>query len=267
MSRDDRIESFLRMAERHLDGPDLMSAYDLAVKIYWKKGKKKEAHRLLEMPKNTHKKTLIKYLLFTRNAPRELDERTLEKLDTGRYELFARGDTCTVHNREGKKLDFKRKRTLFVLLQLFLRSHSGHLDREKIARDVWKIKNYNPMVHDNSVFVGINHLRKLLKKLIPSKDPILSISGKSAYVFNRDIRYALLDLAESHAHRAHVQDLTPRQKKILHELEKNTTLTCEQLSQLNNCSKRTIERDLHVLIEANLADRELRGPKTIYRIR
>jgi tetratricopeptide (TPR) repeat protein len=82
-------------------------------------------------------------------------------------------------------IDFKNQFILLDLLKLFIVNQGTVYSKEFLVENVWK-QPYDPLVHDNKIYVTIKRLRKLIE---PDYDkPKYIFRAKNGYYFNKSIR-------------------------------------------------------------------------------
>lgn len=83
------------------------------------------------------------------------------------------------------KIDFKNQFILLDLLKLFILNQGIVYSKEYLVENVWK-QPYDPLVHDNKIYVTIKRLRKLIE---PDYDkPKYIFRAKNGYYFNKSAR-------------------------------------------------------------------------------
>ncbi len=83
------------------------------------------------------------------------------------------------------KIDFKNQFILLDLLKLFMSNQGTVFSKDYLVENVWK-QPYDPLVHDNKIYVTIKRLRKLIE---PDYDqPKYMFRAKNGYYFNKSVR-------------------------------------------------------------------------------
>lgn len=132
-----------------------------------KQGQPEKAVRFLELAQSLSENRSLRHL-------KTQVDRKLEALRpaTGVEGLFLVESADEVSARwDGRKVSFRGQELLVDLLKLFMESKDQGLDKEKIVRRIWK-EEYNPLVHDNKIYVTIHRLKRLLKHL-EGREPAL----------------------------------------------------------------------------------------------
>jgi len=97
---------------------------------------------------------------------------------------------CDFYNHQIKEkqlgtIDFKNQFILLDLLKLFI-THQGEVfSKEYLVEHIWK-QNYDPVIHDNKIYVTIKRLRKMIE---PDYDrPKYIFRSKNGYFLNKSIK-------------------------------------------------------------------------------
>ena len=86
------------------------------------------------------------------------------------------------------RIDFKNQFILLDLLRLFVQNQGTVYSKEFLVEHVWK-QPYDPVVHDNKIYVTIKRLRKLIE---PDFDkPKYIFRAKNGYYMNKSARVLL----------------------------------------------------------------------------
>src|SRR5690606_32073744 len=59
-------------------------------------------------------------------------------------------------------IPFHNKFTLMRILLLLAEAPGKQFSKEDLAREIWE-QEYNPLRHDNNIYININRLRKLIE--------------------------------------------------------------------------------------------------------
>ena len=136
------------------------------------------ARLYLKLAKRSVDPVNLKYM--TRNIESQLKELG----ETGRDEFDLIFDTLSnsVTERKKGRIDFKNQFILLDMLRLFMKQPGVVYSKEVLVKQVWK-QDYDPMVHDNKIYVTIKRLRKLIE---PDYDkPKYIFRAKNGYYLNK----------------------------------------------------------------------------------
>lgn len=76
------------------------------------------------------------------------------------------------------------------LLSLFLKNPGRAFSKEDLIQQIWK-EDYNPMVHDNKIYVTMKRLKEVLSPLFGQDDPI--IRKRNGYSFNQQMNIRIIN--------------------------------------------------------------------------
>ncbi|MBX9769406.1 MAG: winged helix-turn-helix domain-containing protein [Bdellovibrionales bacterium] len=118
---------------------------------------------------------------------REIDEKIASLGGSAQkdYDLVFDSKSNSVMERKRGKIDFKNQFILLDLLHMFLRSPGQVFTKETITAKVWD-ENYDPIVHDNKIYVTIKRLRKLIEPDV--EKPKYIFRAKNGYFLNKAAR-------------------------------------------------------------------------------
>jgi tetratricopeptide (TPR) repeat protein len=203
----------LRLSTQFLNGAIFrkLNKIEQALEIFW------DCYEILKVQKNMY---MYIYLLFnmglTYRAGGDLDlarmylhlakrsvdsknlrylsrkiDQTLEEMGLGGdsdYDLIFDATSNSVTEKKMGKIDFKNQFILLDLLHLFLRDPGAVYSKEALVKKIWK-QDYNPVVHDNKIYVTIKRLRKMIE---PDFDkPKYIFRAKNGYFLNKNTRVLL----------------------------------------------------------------------------
>lgn len=83
------------------------------------------------------------------------------------------------------KIDFKNQFILLDLLKLFVQNPGQVFSKENLVDRIWK-QEYDPMVHDNKIYVTIKRLRKMIEP--DYEKPKYIFRAKNGYYLNKMAR-------------------------------------------------------------------------------
>jgi len=124
------------------------------------------------------------------NMPRLYKQIELElaqlNLDThNQYDLIFNSNLNSVTELKLGRIDFKNQFVLLDLLKLFITNPGTTFSKEYLVEHIWQ-QNYDPLIHDNKVYVTIKRLRKMIE---PDFDkPKYIFRAKNGYFMNRSAK-------------------------------------------------------------------------------
>lgn len=92
----------------------------------------------------------------------------------------------TVITPAGKQVPVGNQFVLITLLKMLGGMPGAKLSKEEITRKLWK-QDYNPLVHDNKIYVTIRRLRKLIEP--DSRHPAYVLNAEDGYMFNPKVSF------------------------------------------------------------------------------
>jgi DNA-binding response OmpR family regulator len=137
--------------------------------------------------------------IYLRLAKRTVDPDNLKRMargidkiladlgETGGDEFDLVFDTTSnaVSERKKGRIDFKNQFILLDMLRMFMKQPGMVHTKEQLVRHVWK-QEYDPVVHDNKIYVTIKRLRKLIE---PDYDkPKYIFRAKNGYYLNKSAK-------------------------------------------------------------------------------
>jgi tetratricopeptide (TPR) repeat protein len=200
----------LEISSRMLNGQILrkMKKYDQALEIYW------ECYDLVRAEKNmfiylrllygmaiTYKEAgeIDMARMYLKLAKRSSDPENLKYLSmhiesqlaelgvtsTEDYDLIFDPVSNSVLEKKKGRVDFKNQFILLDMLRLFMKHPGAVYSKENLVKHVWR-QDYNPIVHDNKIYVTIKRLRKLIE---PDYDkPKYIFRAKNGYYLNKNTK-------------------------------------------------------------------------------
>lgn len=118
---------------------------------------------------------------------KSIDSLLTELGETGREDFDLVFDTTSNSVSEKKKgrIDFKNQFILLDMLRLFMKQPGVVHSKEHLVKQVWK-QDYDPIIHDNKIYVTIKRLRKLIE---PDYDkPKYIFRAKNGYYLNKSAK-------------------------------------------------------------------------------
>lgn len=83
------------------------------------------------------------------------------------------------------EIPFHNKFTLMKILLLLAQSPGREYSKEELANQIWE-QDYNPLRHDNNIYININRLRKLIEP--NPRESRYVMNGSRGYYFNPEMR-------------------------------------------------------------------------------
>jgi DNA-binding winged helix-turn-helix (wHTH) protein len=101
------------------------------------------------------------------------------------FDLVFDGTSNSVSEKKKGRIDFKNQFILLDMLRLFMKQPGVVHSKEHLVKQVWK-QDYDPIVHDNKIYVTIKRLRKLIE---PDYDkPKYIFRAKNGYYLNKSAK-------------------------------------------------------------------------------
>lgn len=98
------------------------------------------------------------------------------------FDLIFDATSNLVTEKKKGRIDFKNQFILLDMLRLFMKQPGVVYSKELLVKQVWK-QDYDPIVHDNKIYVTIKRLRKLIE---PDYDkPKYIFRAKNGYYLNK----------------------------------------------------------------------------------
>ena len=109
----------------------------------------------------------------------------LGEVGSSEFDLVFDATSNSVSEKRKGKIDFKNQFILLDMLRMFVKQPGTVHTKESLVRQVWK-QEYDPVVHDNKIYVTIKRLRKLIE---PDYDkPKYIFRAKNGYYLNKSAR-------------------------------------------------------------------------------
>jgi tetratricopeptide (TPR) repeat protein len=118
---------------------------------------------------------------------RNVDSLLAELGETGSddFDLIFDATSNLVTEKKKGRIDFKNQFILLDMLRLFMKQPGMVYSKELLVKQVWK-QDYDPIVHDNKIYVTIKRLRKLIE---PDYDkPKYIFRAKNGYYLNKTVK-------------------------------------------------------------------------------
>jgi len=100
------------------------------------------------------------------------------------------------------EIPFHNKFTLMKILLLLAETPGKEFSKEVLAKEVWG-QDYNPLRHDNNIYININRLRKLLEP--NPRESRYVMNGSKGYYFNPSMKVNIS---------SRISDVAPRSQGI-----------------------------------------------------
>lgn len=144
-------------------------------------GQKDTARIYLNLAAKTLDPSNNKYVMKT--LERYLSQLSIDPAED--YDLTIDLEKHFITEKNLGAIDFKNQFILLDLLKLFITNQGQIFSKEYLVKHVWK-QDYNPVVHDNKIYVTIKRLRKLIE---PDYDkPKYIFRAKNGYYLNKSAR-------------------------------------------------------------------------------
>ena len=105
-----------------------------------------------------------------------------ENSESGEYDIVFDPESNSVVEKNLGRVDFKSQFILLELLHLFVKNPGRAFSKEVLVKKVWG-QEYNPLVHDNKIYVTIKRLRQLIEP--DFNKPKYIFRGKNGYYLNK----------------------------------------------------------------------------------
>ena len=183
--------------------------YDLAEKLYWRcyeQSQNNYKKRYLSanllcflgdnyMKKGDYAQASIFFKLAQKSANPEILKQTarkiiksFEKLKTKKinnYDIVVSFENKTITEKQKGQIDFKNQFILLDMLKLLISKPGNAHSKESLVEKIWQ-QEYNPIVHDNKIYVTIKRLRMLLEP--DYKKPKYIFRSKEGYYINKQVK-------------------------------------------------------------------------------
>ena len=183
--------------------------YDSAEKLYWRcyeqsqnnyKKRHLSAHILYflgmnYMKKSDYEQAAIFLKLAQKSATPDMLKRAsqniikaIEKLKTktvNNYDIVVSFENKIIIEKQKGQIDFKNQFILLDMLKLLISKPGNVHSKESLVEKIWQQK-YNPIVHDNKIYVTIKRLKELLEP--DYKNPKYIFRSKEGYYINKEIK-------------------------------------------------------------------------------
>jgi DNA-binding response OmpR family regulator len=101
------------------------------------------------------------------------------------------------------EIPFHNKFTLMKILLLLAETPGKEFSKEALAQEVWG-QTYNPLRHDNNIYININRLRKLLEP--NPRESRYIMNGSKGYYFNPSMKVNIS---------SRISDVSPRAQGLV----------------------------------------------------
>ena len=161
----------------------------------------------------------------------------------------------TIYEKNVGEIYMGNKGLLLMILLTLIEKKGQVISKEDLFEKVWK-DLYNPMKHDNLIYININRLRKLIEPDTKKNRYILNTAG--GYMFNDAATFLIKSVNMD-------DSLSKRQTEILDFICKNESVTIREYKERFGISKSSAIRDLKRLKELGLISEKRLGNKSIYK--
>ena len=100
------------------------------------------------------------------------------------------------------EIPFHNKFTLMKILLLLAETPGKEFSKEVLAKEIWD-QEYNPLRHDNNIYININRLRKLLEP--NPRESRYVMNGSKGYYFNPSMKVNIS---------SRISDVAPRSQGV-----------------------------------------------------
>jgi pentatricopeptide repeat protein len=160
----------------------------------------------------------------------------------------------TIFEKSVGEIYMGNKGLLLRILLTLIEKKGQVIAKEELFEKVWQ-DLYDPIKHDNLIYININRLRKLIEPDAKKNRYILNMAG--GYMFNDAVSFYIKSV--------NMEDsLSKRQTEILDFIRKNKRITIREYKERFGISKSSAIRDLKRLKELNLISEERAGNKAVY---
>lgn len=151
---------------------------------YLKMGQSEEAFRHFQLAERSVDAANMKY--FSRQLQERIKKINLKHKEE--FDLFFDETNHLVTEVKIGKVDFKNQFILLDLLKLFVSNPGVVFTKEDLVMKVWH-QDYDPMVHDNKIYVTIKRLRKMIEP--DYEKPKYIFRSKNGYYLNKAIKVVM----------------------------------------------------------------------------
>lgn len=115
----------------------------------------------------------------------------LDSFSASSFDLIIDLTANSIIEKHKGRIDFKNQFILLDLLRMFLKTPGKAYSKEEMVDQVWK-QSYDPIVHDNKIYVTIKRLRELVEP--DSHRPRYIFRGKDGYYLNGNTKVLFKNL-------------------------------------------------------------------------
>ena len=101
------------------------------------------------------------------------------------YDIVVSFENKIIIEKQKGQIDFKNQFILLDMLKLLISQPGNVHSKESLVEKIWQQK-YNPIVHDNKIYVTIKRLRELLEP--DHKNPKYIFRAKEGYYINKEVK-------------------------------------------------------------------------------
>lgn len=148
---------------------------------YYQKGDPEMARLYLSLAQRTVDPKNMKH--FSRILSQKLE--MIGESEESKYDLIFDNASKSIIEKKRGKIDFKNQFILLDMLRLFVSNPGEVFSKEALVGKVWR-QDYDPIVHDNKIYVTIKRLRKMIE---PDYDkPRYIYRAKNGYYLNKNTK-------------------------------------------------------------------------------
>ena len=120
---------------------------------------------------------------MSRRITESIEELKAKKVNN--YDIVISFENKTIIEKQKGQIDFKNQFILLDMLKLLISQPGNAHSKESLVEKVWQ-QEYNPIVHDNKIYVTIKRLKELLEP--DYKNPKYIFRSKEGYYINKQVK-------------------------------------------------------------------------------
>ena len=148
---------------------------------YMNKGDYEQAGIFLKLAQKSANPDLLKRV--SRRITESIEKLKVKKVNN--YDIVVNFENKTIIEKQKGQIDFKNQFILLDMLKLLISQPGNVHSKESLVEKIWQQK-YNPIVHDNKIYVTIKRLRELLEP--DHKNPKYIFRAKEGYYINKEVK-------------------------------------------------------------------------------
>ena len=167
-----------------------------------------------------------------------------------------------IYCKDKGKLELDRHHLLFRLLVYLIRNKEKVVSKKELINSVWH-EEYDPLMHDQLIYVTVNKLRRQIEGGPDSKEVTFIRNNDEGYCINKKTKFCLIERSLS----MDGDDLNSRQKWVLEYLVNSGKITNKEFVNYFKINRTTAFQELDDLVSKNLLERRGAGRSTYYTFR